>query len=367
MNSQLKNNSNNVIPGVWYAQSGKDNDVVLSTRVRLARNLANFTFPNRMQNEEKDQVQAIVFDAFNHFEDADSFQAYNLRLLDRLGIKILEERSILEEKDCKDGGLVMRNDGKVCCTVNMIDHVRISSIFAGLNIDEPIALTNKIDDDLQKSIQFAANYDFGYLTSQVKDAGSGLKISIQLSLPCLSMLGKLKMLINDFNTKGIILKSSYGAGEGKAALGSYYQISTSGSLSGNELDQVTNIVSCCIHSIEAERLARLDCMNNMPTYIKNTLYRCLAIAKNSLFIGLRESIELISGIKLGLDCGIIKGISYSDLTSLLYRVREGNIDFIMNKGNFTFEKDIINSATKKNERLRALLLQEALEEVEFVL
>ena len=353
--------------GAWYTLDGKDNDVVLSTRVRLARNLADFAFPSNMKDEDFDQVQAIVFDAFNHMEDADSYQSVNVNRLDRLGSRILQERHIFSEEESSKGGVVIRNDGRLCCTVNMTDHVRISSFVPGFDFQEAYDLVHSVDASLQKNIQFAASYDFGFLTKKVKDSGSGMKLSVQLHLPCLTLQGKIRIIAENLKKKGLALTSCFGAGEGSAALGFYYQISNAGSQNGSEEGQMSLIEEEVREVIGMEREERKAAFKTIPTFIRNMLFRSIAIANNSLFVTLREAIDIVSSIKLGLDLHLIDGISDSSLAALLYRIQDAHLEFVMNKGVFNFEKDIASNPNKKNERLRALLLQEAFEHVQVAL
>src|SRR5574344_587491 len=117
--------------GAWYSDPGIDSDVVLSTRIRLARNLANFPFPENFKGDDCDRVQILVFDAFSHFTDPDSFEAVEVHHLDENGLKILTERGVVGMPT--GTGIIMRSDGRAACNVNCIDHVRIASFVTGLD------------------------------------------------------------------------------------------------------------------------------------------------------------------------------------------------------------------------------------------
>ena len=353
--------------GAWYTAKGNDCDIVISSRVRLARNLANFEFPSKMEKDDFIQVQSIVLDAFNHFEAADKYQSLAIKSLEPVGLKILEERHIFDDESYINGGVVMRTDEKVCCTINIKDHVRIASFVSGLDFDQAFLSCHDVDAELQKGVQFAASYDYGYLTSSIKDCGSGMKLSILVHLPCLSIQHKIRILSDNLLKKGLAVTAAYGAGENGSSLGYYYLISSLSSSQGSEVDQLCNIKGEALRLIEIEREERDDVRENMTTVSKNILCRSLALAKNSLFIPLREAVTLIGSIKLGLSLGFIKGISDITLSALLYRIQNAHLEYIMTKGNFNFEKDIENSLNKKIERLRAILLQEAFEDIEIAL
>lgn len=361
----------------WYTCEGKENDVILSSRIRLARNLANFPFPSRLRGNDGERIQAIVTDAFNHFEDADDFQAICVKDLDNLGSKILDERGILSEaasaagKTC-DEEVILRKDGRLACTVNVSDHLRISSFAAGLDFDNAVEISRKVDVQLQKRIQFAASYDYGFLTSSVMDAGSGMRLSIRVHLPSLSILGRIRSTIQNLSSSNVAFRASYGAGTGGAisgnggsgsSLGAYYDIYTVDCQTGSEYDQIASIVAAGKKISELERLAREECRKTIESDVRNCLYRSLAIARSSLFISLREGIDIISGIKWGLDMKLISGITDSDLYALIFRIQEGHLEYVLKNGNFNFESDVEGNRIKEDERLRAIIFQETFSNV----
>lgn len=361
----------------WYSCPGNETDVVLSTRVRLARNLANFPFPKKLLGNDGQRIQSIVFDAVNQSPDRENFYAISVNKLDPIGARILTERGVLEADTINEPandslGIIMRLDGKVSCTVNSVDHVRIASFATGLNFEDAYSLCKVFDEDMQKHIQFAASYDFGYLTSSIYDAGSGMKISFRVHLPSLSMQGRIAAVAADLYKKNIQFTACFGAGGSDKAsaaggmgssLGSCYQISGFNSFTGTEIDQAAAIVSAVKQVVELERKAREECKEKMATDIRNDIYRSFALAKFSKFITLREAIDIISNLKWGRSMSLLTGIDDVSLHALLYRIQEAHIQMVLKSGNFNFEKDIADNNDKKICRLRALILQEAFEDV----
>lgn len=355
----------------WYACSGYENDVVLATKVKLSRNLANFPFPSKLKGGDGERIQSLVFDAFNHFEDGEDFQAIAVNRLDELSGRILQERGVLEALDVKapsfkDSGVVLRTDGRVSCTVNIIDHVNLAAFAPGMNFDEAIRLAKDIDNGLQKKLQFAASYDFGYLTSRVEDAGSGMKLFARLHLPSLAAEKKISRLATELTALELSLTASYGsASGGGAALGYYYDISSINSQTGTEFDQLAQIASAVKKITETERNARNNCKENMKSFVKNHICRALALARASIFMPLREAVDIVGGVKWGLDIGFLEGANDSDLYALLYRIQEAHLEYVLKNGSLTFEKDI-ETTVMKNERLRALILQEAFQKIQII-
>jgi protein arginine kinase len=346
--------------GAWYNNNGPENDVILSTRVRLARNLANFPFPGNFRGDDSERVQMLVFDAFSHSDDPDSFQAVEIGKLDDTGMKILTERGVI---DTPSGtGIVMRSDGYIACTINSIDHVRIAAFTPGLNCDDAFSLCNSVDNTMQKSVQFAASYDFGFLTASLSDAGSGMKISLYVHLPSVSHAGKIDEVSYKLQEKGMSIASLFGSGGiFDASLGAYYQVSTAAAFCGSEVDQLFSLTSAGKYIAETERKLRKEYAEYKPTVIHDIVYRAYAMVKFSRLISFREAVEIISALKWGCDMNLLTGLDDNAFFSMLYRVRDGHLNFLLKNGNFTFEKDIDSDPAQKINRLRALILQEALE------
>ena len=354
------------VSDAWYAASGDDDDVVVSSRVRLARNLANFPFPETCDDDEAAQVQNIVFDSFNNMENAEAFQSVPLSAVDPLGAKILSERGLFENNF--GTGLVMRLDGISSCLVNCVDHVRISSFAPGLSCNAVYASSRELDLQMQKRIQFAANYDFGYLTANALDSGSGMKSSIRVHLPSISYAGKINDVISLAAKKGFSVTAPYGNGaRSGSSLGAFYQISSVNSVSGNEIDQLAAITSFGKNICETERKFRVKYADNKVTPVRDMVLRAFSTARFCMLLNLREAIDLISTVKWGLDLGMVKGTKDFLLSSLLYRVQSGHLGFLLKTGNFNFEGDVDGDENLKEDRLRAIIIQDAFKKISFAI
>ena len=243
----------------WYSIDGSDNDVVLSTRVRLARNLVNFPFPSAYKGDDAERVRALIFDSFVHMENPEHYQLVCVHNLENLGQRILIERGVIVSDivSSPSPGVVVRLDGKVSCTVNNIDHLRISSFVSGLDVTHGFNLAHNLDLAMQNRLQFASSVDFGYLTTQFSDTGSGMKISLMLHLPSITHTGILQRVFKDVLAQGFIISGFYGTGsDSGSSLGSYYQLSNSSSFFGSEEGQIESITSIAKNICETERKIR---------------------------------------------------------------------------------------------------------------
>lgn len=349
----------------WYNASAENDDVIVSSRVRLARNLANFPFPENFDEECALQVQNIIFDSFNHFDDADAYQTMILSTVPKLGTDILRERGLVEENF--GTGLVMRVDGVSSCLLNCSDHVRISSFAPGLACSTAYAFSHNIDMQLQEKVQFAASHEFGYLTSNICESGSGMKLSIRAHLPSISFAGKISELAKVCDERGFSVRDSFGSGtQFGSSLGGFYQISSRQSVSGNEIDQLAGITSLGKYICEFERKTRGEVADNKFTEVRDMILRAFAQMRYSLLMPLRESIDLISAIKWGVDLGLICGVEDYELSSLLYKVQSGHLGFLLRTSEFNFDDDIASDDALKEKRLRSIVMQEALKKMTFV-
>jgi protein arginine kinase len=349
--------------GAWYFSNGSDSDVILSSRVRLARNLANFPFRGRMRGDDRERVKAILFDAFSHFQDAELYHALGVKDMDLLGIRIMEERGILSDNRTNGEGLVVRADGKAACVVNCEDHARISAFSSGLDFGSCERLCEEIDGRLQDVVQFAASYDFGYLTSSIFDSGSGMKTSARIHIPSLEFLKEDNSVFELASKSGYKILPCYDIGY-KMTIGSYYQVSGITGAEGNQIDQLASISALCHRICALERKARETVKEKYPTILRNVIYKAFALSRYSSVLSLREAIETISGVKWGVDTGIVSGISEAELFALLYKIQPAHLEFVLKNSRLSFENDIESDIKYKIGRLRSLMLQEAFVKLE---
>ena len=352
----------------WYAKGGENQDVILSSRVRLARNLANFPFPLYFKKDDAERVQSLVFDAFSKIQNKDEnlyFHAVDTSSIEEKARCLLEERGVLKSgKNLpKETGLLMSMDGSFSTLVNSQDHLRLSSFHSGLNFKDTFAFCEMIDSKLQKSLQFAASYDFGYLSCALRDSGSGMKLSARIHVPGAVRTGKLNVIIDYLREKNIAIVPAFPSISQGSAAGSIFLIHTLSAMSGSELDQIADFESACMYIAESERKILTGYADNKRTVVFNSVIRSYSLAKFSTLISLREAVDMISDLKVGLSCGFISGIDERLLCGLLYRVQPYHLMYLLDEGKFSFEKDVASDKRAMIDRLRALVMQEAIQNI----
>lgn len=352
----------------WYTYPGPDNDVVLSSRISLKRNLENYAFPNAFKFDDAERVQALILDSFAKISDAEKFSSIEVKNLEGFGQRILIERGIIQSSimSAPMASLLIRSDGKLAGRVNVGDHIGLTSFVSGFNMQEAFSLVKDLDENLQEFLQFACDIDFGYLTANIAESGSGMKISVLLHLPSIFASGLLDKVFKEILGNNYHIIGYYGAGaEDGASLGSYYLLTSNNSLQGSEQTQIEEFSLYVRQLVELERKLRKKLTDNEPTKLRDSVYRALATVKFARFISSQEAIDLISRIKWGVNLGILSEAHDSDLLALLFRTQPAHLQYILQTGPLKYEKDI-KTDEQKVERLRALLIQEAVSKIQFI-
>lgn len=341
---------------VWFSMQGNNDDVVISTRARLVRNLADFPFPSKMSSDDKSRVQSLVYDAFSGEE--------NWRFLEMQGIsepgkQILRDKNVLDE-ECQ-AAVINYGDESSSCLVNGNDHIKISAFVAGLDFEKVMEKVYKTDEFLQQKLQFAASIDFGYLTSQIKDCGTGLKFSARVFLPSIVLSDQFDSIISLVRSKKMSIKPVFKSEQIADFSNCLFDVTTISCAEGTELDQLAGIYSIVSVILKKERKIRSKFADNNPTVVLNFFKQSYARAMYSLLLSYEEAVSIISAVKWGLQLKLIKGISEHELNGLYFRVKDGHLKYLCDNFAFTFEDDIKVSVPLQIKRLRTIVIQQAFE------
>ena len=321
----------------WYLENGKDSDVVLSTRIRLARNISNIPFESKCSKEDMKKV-------IDKMKTANI--GYNLKLLmlkdmdDITKLSLVEKRLISPEfiRDRNaDGAILINDEENICIMVNEADHLRIQVFSAGLETKSLLDLAIELDEKINKSIDYATNEKYGFLTSCPTEAGTGMRASVMVHLPGLTETGNIRKVLDIINSFGMNIRGMYG--EGSTSQGDIYQISNKQSLGITEKDIIKNLELITEKIIEQERLARKHLGKN-TIELEDTVYRAFGILNNCKKITLSEARSLMSKVKLGTDLGIIKEMTDSKIRKLDLYIKNANLQKYLGKSIDEYEQDI---------------------------
>ena len=348
----------------WYTYSGADNDTVLSSRVRIVRNLKHYRFPPTLDKDDAETVYQRVVSAFQSLPAADDFHPIRLDTLDAIAKKIFEERNIIPANLERNfgTGVIVRDDGILSATVNIKDHIRLSAFYAGFELQKCFTLGKNIIDTLAETLEFSAVQDFGYLSSDVMSIGSGIKCSALCSLPGYSLSNKIQGKIEALTKQNFEVHAYY-AQNTKRLLGYLYLISTKSAAGYTDEVQISMIMSAIRELINEERDLRDSLIKTQLWRIQDDVIKAFSIAKNAYLLDVKDTIDLVFKIKLGINLGFIEGLSSEACLALLYQTQTAHIAFLMLNGTFHLE-DPFQLDELRIERIRAILVQEILKRAE---
>jgi len=300
----------------WYTSCGNQSDTVISTRIRLARNIADMPFPSRMTAQQRKEVnlavkEAIICDS----EAAKRYKYIEMDTLPDITVMSMVERHIISPGFAKvrdNKALILSEDESVSIMLCEEDHIRIQVMRAGLALDEAYAEADRIDDLLGEKLNYAFNDRLGYLTECPTNLGTGLRASLMLHLPALEMAGAINRLANTVSKIGLTIRGTYG--EGTKASASMYQLSNQVTLGISEKAAIENLKSIAAQAMAQEKSARgnLDLLA-----LEDSAYRALGTLKYARILSGDEFMKLISRVRLGIAAGVIDHIPLEKVEELI--------------------------------------------------
>lgn len=287
----------------WYTAKGEHNDIILSTRVRFARNLANYPFPCRLDTAGRKEVCETVRDAL---ADVSGIKLHYIDMND-LSEKqsvALAERHLISPEFTSGGegrALLLSEDESVSIMLCEEDHIRIQVIKGGLDLEGVFELANKIDDLLDSKLNYAFDERLGYLTQCPTNIGTGMRASVMMHLPALSKCNQTAKLSSTISKLGLTVRGSYG--EGTVAKGDIYQISNQVTLGISEKTALDNLKSIAMQIATQERAAGEEFVKNVS--ILDRITRAYGILSSARLLSTDEMLDLFSWVRLGSVYGVI--------------------------------------------------------------
>lgn len=326
----------------WLNSIGRDEDVVVSTRIRVARNMSNYKFPDFMTIDESQSITDEILDAMKGKEDL--FRFYKTKDLSELERTVFVEEHLISPSlayKLNNGSFLIRKDEKVTIMINEEDHIRIQVLLSGLDIEEGWKICTEIDNFLEQKLEYAFHEQFGYLTSCPTNVGTGLRASVMVHLPCIAMAGHLNVIIDALRKIGLTVRGLYG--EGSKVLGHLFQISNQTTMGEKEEDIIKKLNKVIFQIVARERSTRKYMVDKKSLELEDKIFRSLGILNYSRLISSVESMTHLSNVKLGCDMGIIKNMSSKNIVKLMVETQPGSIQKNSNKDMIKEERDMIRS------------------------
>jgi protein arginine kinase len=339
--------------GQWFSLPGPEMDVAVASRVRLSRNLMGYLFPPLAAKTEEEQVRDELVKAFGAL--GPDFRVISLDSLPPLERHILLERNLISQafSAAPNRFLVLSADEKLSAMINEEDHLRLVCIHSGLALEEAYRQADQVDGQLENSVHYAASMEWGFLTTSLSSAGTGLRASVMLHLPALVMEGNVGWALKMVGQMGLAIKGHWG--EGDNSLGDMYQISNPVSLGLNEKEIVETVRSTAVSLMEYERKARTEMLKSRRVELEDAIYRAYGQLSQCRLIGSKEAIELLAKVRLGISLGVLSSPGLETVTALMILSQKSHIQKMLDTSGDETDNKLVDYT-------RAKLLRRALEE-----
>lgn len=323
----------------WYLQNGKESDVVVSSRIRLARNLSNFPFVTKQTKESRNKLEETVKEIVTSL-------GYNLKFVKLQDMDEITKMSLLEKHLVSPnfvmnkenaGAMLINDDENISVMINEEDHLRIQVMTSGLDIENLMNFSIELDEKIGELLPYAYNEKYGFLTSCPTNVGTGLRASVMVHLSGLEKTGNINKILEVINNFGMNIRGIYGEGSKVAA--NMYQISNKQTLGISEAEIVKNLKLITEKIIEQERLAR-KILARDSVELEDKVYRAYGILTNAKKISSEEARDLLSEVKLGTDLGIIQELTDLKVKKLELYTKPANLQKYLGKQIGSYERDI---------------------------
>lgn len=321
----------------WYLQSGKDSDVVTSTRIRFARNLQGFKFNLKNQKD--------IEELKNKIKENTYVIGYGLKYLELKDMDDITKMSLVEKnlisKDYalknKTGAILINDEENICIIINDEDHLKVQVFSSGFELENTLNFAIELDKKIEEVLGYATSKKYGYLTSMPTNCGTGLKASVMVSLPALEKTRNIDKVFYNLSNFGINILE----------LNNAFEISNKRTLGITEEDIIQNIKVVTEKLIEQERNAR-KFLDKDKISLEDTIYRSYGLLTNCRKITLEETEKLLSNVKIGTDLGILPELTDSKIQKMYLYSKPANMQKYLGEQYETFERDIKRAEVIKN-------------------
>lgn len=321
----------------WYLQSGKDSDVVTSTRIRFARNLQGFKFNlknpkdiEELKNKIKENTYAIGY----------GLKYLELKDMDNITKMSLVEKNLISKDYAlknKTGAILINDEENICIIINDEDHLKVQVFSSGFELENTLNFAIELDKKIEEVLGYATSKKYGYLTSMPTNCGTGLKASVMVSLPALEKTRNIDKVFYNLSNFGINILE----------LNNAFEISNKRTLGITEEDIIQNIKVVTEKLIEQERNAR-KFLDKDKISLEDTIYRSYGLLTNCRKITLEETEKLLSNVKIGTDLGILPELTDSKIQKMYLYSKPANMQKYLGEQYEAFERDIKRAEVIKN-------------------
>ncbi len=341
-----------VPPADTARRKGPHDRIVMSSRVRLARNVKDAAFPGWAKKPERVRILELIRPAVESLPEMKEAFSETMDSLSALDKQILVERHLISREHAAKSagsGLVLNREETLCFMINEEDHLRMQALRPGLQLRQAWAAIDQADSALEKRLEYAFSPEMGYLTACPTNIGTGIRVSAMLHLPGLVLGEQINPIIQSVNKLGLAVRGLYG--EGTEALGNVFQVSNQMTLGESETAIVERLEKVLAQIIEHEENARGSLLEKKPKMVFNHIGRAYGILANAHSISSKETMNLLSLMRLGIDVGVFPGVERSLVDELFILTQPAHLQKQHAEKLTAEERDLLR-ADMVRERLR---------------
>ena len=315
--------------GEWLRGNGPQSDIVMSSRIRLARNLADFPFIGRCNDIDRANIESTVRERLTGSPTLNGLNFFNVASLNTLDQQLLVERQLISrELSNSEGARAVAIDSmeQLSLMVNEEDHLRIQVMKSGLDLDGAWKQINQVDDDIESSLTYAFHPTLGYLTACPTNVGTGMRVSELVHLPALVITQQNEKVFRSLQKINLVVRGLYG--EGTQAMGDFYQVSNQITLGKSEADLVEQVNGIVPAVIQYERKARDFLINQKQNDLFDQVSRAYGTLQNAQQISSEETMYLLSRVRMGVNLGLIDNLEIPAINQLFLRTQPAHLQKI---------------------------------------
>jgi protein arginine kinase len=335
--------------GEWLCGGGPESDIVISSRIRLARNLAEFAFLSRASQRDMGRIERLVRDKILNAEiapDTTYFSLQQLSLVDRM---FLVERHLISREHAQGKGargVALGARETISVMVNEEDHLRIQGLRSGFQLRQTWEQVDEVDTRLERQLEFAFSPQFGYLTVCPTNVGTGMRASVMVHLPALVMTRQIDKVFQAVSKINLAVRGLYG--EGTEASGDFYQISYQPTLGRTEVEIIENIERVIPTIVKYERMVRDNLLEQKREVLEDKVWRAYGMLQTARTINSEETMHLLSSVRMGVNLGLIPGVDIRTVNELFVLTQPAHLQIRERSELNTPERDITRATFIRN-------------------
>lgn len=329
----------------WFDGRGPHSDIVISSRIRLARNLVGYEFLPRLNEVRLGEILAKLKAAILSVDVGEEVFFVDVAAASELERDLMVERHLISRRHALGKGprgAVIAEGESFTAMINEEDHLRLQVFKNGLQLEECLEQINKIDDEIEKHVEFAFSPKYGYLTACPTNLGTGIRVSVMLHLPALKMTGEIEKFFNATRDTDLAVRGLFG--EGTEAVGDFFQLSNQVTLGMSERDIVDEFTRDIVPKIiDYETLAREKLLASQEAVLDDKIQRAMGVLKSARLISSQEALFLLSNVRLGVNLGRIKDIDISTVNELFMLTQSAHLQINSEKILDPEQRDIVRA------------------------